>query len=320
MKLLTGSFEERLRESISVAWQIFMEKVGGGQLSINKEASIELRYVFILQQVVSLICFHKDETVKIELETDAQVPNKNCEIDLVLEGEKSQRHYKIAVERKYYQEKHEAENDFSNLLTGSFEERLRESISFAWQIFMEKVGGGQLSINKEASMQLHYACVLQQVVPLIYFRKDETAKIELETGVTIHEDSREIDLVLDGENSQGHYKIAVEMKCHRKKRGGENNFMEGVYEDLIRLEEYCKHAKFKRGVALVMNEKKRLVKPKRKKGKRWCYDISDGATIRGTQESPNSNEEEPVDSQFKKSYEFTWNPKGNFWFLELEGQ
>jgi hypothetical protein len=72
-----------------------------------------------------------------------------------------------------------------NILTGSFEERLRKSISFAWNIFAEKVGTGLLHVNKEALMQLHYSHILQQVVPLVCFSDDEIVKIELETGVKV---------------------------------------------------------------------------------------------------------------------------------------
>jgi len=98
-----------------------------------------------------------------------------------------------------------------NLLTGSFPERLRKGISFAWQVFMKKVGAGLLPINKEASMQLHYACVLQQVIPLVCFKQDEIVKVELESGVHIDGCLHEIDLVLKGNDSRDCHKIAVEM-------------------------------------------------------------------------------------------------------------
>ena len=51
---------------------------------------------------------------------------------------------------------------------GGFKSRLRGSISVAWAIFMQKVGHGLLPINKEASMQLHYAYILQQVPGAAY--------------------------------------------------------------------------------------------------------------------------------------------------------
>ena len=220
-----------------------------------------------------------------------------------------------------------------NLLTGSFEERLRKSISFAWQIFMEKVGAGLLSINKEASMQLQYSYILQQVVPLICFSEDENVKIELETGVKINHRTREIDLILIGSNHQSNHKhrIAVEMKCYRTlassggKRGATNIFMKDVYKDLNLLEEYCDHACFDRGhdcfdrgVALVMNDLERLVNHKKKEAKCWDYDISDGTKVSGLHlTTPIGGK--AIDLKIQKSYEFNWVQKGEFWFLENEG-
>ena len=212
-----------------------------------------------------------------------------------------------------------------NLLSGSFEERLRKSISFAWQVFMEKTGTDLLPINKEASMQLQYSYILQQVVPLICFHKDETVKIELETGVNINGRNREIDLILNGRHSKDrHHRIAVEMKCYRTlassggKRGATDIFMKDVYEDLSLLEEYCNHAGFDQGVALVMNDMERLVYPKKKDAKCWDYDISHGTKI-GNVHLTTPIGGKQIDIRLTKLYEFTWIPKGQFWFLENEG-
>ena len=78
----------------------------------------------------------------------------------------------------------------------SFKVRLRESISAAWEVFKNKVGNDVLSINKEASMQLQYAYILQQILPLIRYSSNETVLLELETGVSIDGSTREIDLLL----------------------------------------------------------------------------------------------------------------------------
>ena len=65
---------------------------------------MQLHYSYILQQVIPLICFHKAETVKIELETGVRINGRNREIDLVLKGEDSHGFHKIAVEMKCYRE------------------------------------------------------------------------------------------------------------------------------------------------------------------------------------------------------------------------
>ena len=225
------------------------------------------------------------------------------------------------------------------LLAGTFEERLRKSISFAWQVFMEKTATDLLSINKEASLQLHYSYVLQQVIPLICFNENERVNFELETSVDINERIREIDLVLMGSDSRGDcHKIAVEMKCYRKLtssgklRGATDIFMKDVYEDLKLLEEYCHFAEFDRGILLVMNDLERLVHPNIKRGKCWDYDISNNVEVEDIHlTTPIGGKE--IDIRLKKSYKFEWdkmNRKGNkvdrkegeedkFWFLEVEG-
>lgn len=67
----------------------------------------------------------------------------------------------------------------ATILSEDFSIRLRNAISLAWNIFMRKAGNNLLPINKEASMQLHYAYILQQILPLITFKDDEMAVIEL---------------------------------------------------------------------------------------------------------------------------------------------
>jgi len=211
-----------------------------------------------------------------------------------------------------------------NLLTGSFQERLMKSISFAWLVFSKKVGNDLLPINKEASMQLHYAYVLQQVIPLICFDQNEIVQIELESSVHVDGRSREIDLVLEGNDSRDIHKIAVEMKCYRKTassgkpRGAQDIFMKDVYADLKLLEDYCEHAGFDRGILLVMTDHEYFVNPKSRTGKTWDYDISNGYQVKSIHlTTPLGGEE--IDIRLKKSYEFNWDKCGNFWFMEIEG-
>lgn len=213
-----------------------------------------------------------------------------------------------------------------NELDGKFEQRLRKSISFAWNIFTEKVGTGMISINKEASMQLHYASILLQVVPLMCYEESEHVNVELETSVEVNGKRREIDLIISGSNSKSGstYRIAVEMKCYRTlassggTRGAPNMFMRDVYEDLSLLEAYCDQANYDQAVALVMTDMEALVYPTKKEGKCWDYDISQGTKISNVHiQTPIGGKDVAI--QLKKSYEFNWIKKGQFWFLENEG-
>jgi hypothetical protein len=176
----------------------------------------------------------------------------------------------------------------TNFITAStHEERLRYAVSAAWEIFARKVGGKTIPVNKEASMQLQYAYILRQLLPLTSQSSSEDADIELETGVATNSGSNEIDILLKSKSTKGESSIAIELKCYRKitasggKRGATDIFMKDVYEDLGILEEYVSLGIANRGVALVMNDLARFVNPKTKAGKCWAYDISDGHSISG---------------------------------------
>lgn len=205
-----------------------------------------------------------------------------------------------------------------------FENRLRSAISIAWCVFARKVGGGLISINKEASMQLQYAYILKQLLPLTLQQKDEFVEIELETGVKTKTGANNIDLLVRATSPTGRTSIAVEMKCYRTiaasggNRGAHDIFMKDIYEDLQILEEYVDLGHAAKGVALVMNDLERFVQPRVKTGKCWAYDISHQHTF------PGGNISVPIGGKkvsvcLQNSYTFDWKKFGDFWFLELEG-
>jgi hypothetical protein len=206
----------------------------------------------------------------------------------------------------------------------AFETRLRRAISIAWSVFARKVGGQLIPINKEASMQLQYAYVLKQLLPLTLHNLGESVELELESGVKTSGGSNNIDILLCGDSSLGRTRIAIEMKCYRTlaasggNRGAHDIFMKDVYEDLHILEEYVTAGHASAGVALVMNDLERFVNPKVKNGKCWHYDISQGHTFPGGNINiPIGGKE--VNVSLQNAYTFNWAKFGNFWFAELEG-
>jgi len=213
-----------------------------------------------------------------------------------------------------------------NLLNGSFEDRLRSSISFSWDVFSRKVGSGIISINKEASMQLHYASILNKILPLITIEADESAYVELETGINVERKLREIDLLVTGSKGESTCRIAIEVKCYKtkaasgKKRGATDIFMKDVYDDLHILERYCEEGHADKGIALVMNDRKGFISPKDKKAKCWDYDISDGKVVGPIELTTQvGNTKTPIHISLKRQYIFSWQQHGSFWFSELEG-
>ncbi len=206
----------------------------------------------------------------------------------------------------------------------SFSERMRAAVNLSWIMFSRKVGNGLVPINKEASMQLQYAYVLQQLLPLITFHENENFEIELETGVQVNGRSREIDLLFRGEFGEQKHSIAIEMKCYRTlaasggARGATDIFMKDVYEDFYLLEQYVLSEIAQEGVSLVMNDLPRLVNPKNKNAKCWDYDISNGASF-GPIHLTTPIGGKRVNIRLVKSYTLSWVQYGDFWFMEAQG-
>jgi len=207
--------------------------------------------------------------------------------------------------------------------------RMRSVVSLAWSLFAKKVGGGLIEINKEASMQLQFSYILQQILPLITFNKNEEFKLELET--TPKKFKNEIDVFLSGKwRGQGTVKthrIAVELKCYKElassgnKRGAKNIFMKDVYEDLGLLEDlvHSNQPSADVGIALVMTDMENLVNPKKKDGRCWEYDISNNVTF-GPKHFTTPVAGKPVDIKLQKKYNLQWIRYGGFWFSEIEGK
>ncbi|MDO6501189.1 hypothetical protein [Photobacterium sanguinicancri] len=202
--------------------------------------------------------------------------------------------------------------------------RMSDAVSFCWNVFSKKVGSGLIPINKEASMQLQFAYILKQYIPLITFNPSDQFSIELETSVEVDGKWREIDLVFIGESLNKRFSIAIEMKCYKEKassgkpRGATDIFMKDVYFDLFLLERYVHYKHVNKGIALVMNELERLVHPKQKLAKCWMYDISHNVKVDPSSfETPIGGKN--VNFNLNYSYHFLWKQFGNkIWFAELQ--
>ena len=202
-------------------------------------------------------------------------------------------------------------------------DRAIEAIRYAWSSFCKKVGGGVIQVNKEASMQLHFAHTLQQVAPLIIYCTDEHIEIELETAIFDGEKNCEADIMVIVSKGSEKFKIAMELKCYREitasggKRGAQDIFMKDVYEDLTLIEKYCEVGEADYGIALVMNDYKNFIYPKSKVAKCWDYDISDGTIVQpGHYTTPIGGKK--INIIIKNEYKFDWVEEGEFYFAFLE--
>ncbi len=212
-----------------------------------------------------------------------------------------------------------------NVESDNLSERMLAAVKLSWIAFSRKVGNGLIPINKEASMQLQYAYILQQILPIITFHPNEKLTIELESGASVMGRNRSIDLLFKGSFQDQHHSIAIEMKCYRTlaasggARGATDIFMKDVYEDLFLLEQYQVAGIAQQGIALVMNDLQRLVLPKNKSAKCWDYDISDGASF-GPVRLTTPIGGKPVNISLDKLYTLNWVKYGSFWFMEVQGK
>jgi hypothetical protein len=202
--------------------------------------------------------------------------------------------------------------------------RVNDMINLCWESFSAKVGCGLIEVNKEASMQLHFAYILKNAADLVVYNKDEQVTIELETSIPVNGRLRECDIVIRIEKADRLYFLPIEMKCYKTKsssgglRGAQDLFRHGIYEDLQLLENYCSES-ILQGIHLTMTDNRSCVFPKSKAGKSWIYDISHGSTISEILSLDTPIGGKPVSVSLNKNYIFDWKQVGNYYFLQLKG-
>ena len=96
------SFEYRLRQAISVAWLAFSRKVGGGIIPVNKEASMQLQYAYVLKQLLPFTIQNTGENADLELENGVKTKFGSNKIDIFLRGTSPKGETHIAIEMKCY--------------------------------------------------------------------------------------------------------------------------------------------------------------------------------------------------------------------------
>ena len=59
----------RIENIVTLCWESFSAKVGNGIIAINKEASMQLQFAYLLKNALDLTVYDSDEAVELELET-----------------------------------------------------------------------------------------------------------------------------------------------------------------------------------------------------------------------------------------------------------
>jgi len=114
-------------------------------------------------------------------------------------------------------------------------QRLARILDESWEILMQRIATGRVSINKEASLQLHYSSVLLTYGELFCVEPRETFTIELESA----SGRKSIDITC----ALGETRASIELKCFRKASNRAcDTDMYDVWYDLERLLSYQEFA------------------------------------------------------------------------------
>ena len=105
-------------------------------------------------------------------------------------------------------------------------ERLSFIINESWQILFQRIVSGKQLINKEASLQLQLARILNDLGNAYCIVPDETFQLELETGYN----GKNIDITCH----LGEVKAAIELKCFIKSSNRAKDL--DMYDALIDIE------------------------------------------------------------------------------------
>lgn len=204
-------------------------------------------------------------------------------------------------------------------------DRVNWAIELAWNITVCKIVDGEISVNKEASLQLHYSVILKAVLELIKFSPTERVDIKLETGVTIEEKPYIIDILLEYEDGTERKRHSIELKCYKsitsseKKRGASDIFMKDVYLDLYYSELYLQYDCAHQSTCLVFTDYENFIRPKSKKTKNWTYDISQGHFLKGRHfNTPIGGKD--INFKLRNNYKFDWKERGKYWAALLRPQ
>jgi hypothetical protein len=195
----------------------------------------------------------------------------------------------------------------------SLKSRMRWMLATAWEICLHRIVSGRISINKESSLQLHYAYVLAQMGELACIEQGEDFKIELET----HHAGKNIDIWCALRDCEA----AIELKCFRKASNrATDTDMYDVLKDISRLESYC-HVTLRRFICLTDNgyytnavHKGHAGSVSIGNGRRYQKDVSITPSWAGKWKDSTRDTEIVL----KSNFEFAWRSIGGWHYLFME--
>jgi hypothetical protein len=199
-----------------------------------------------------------------------------------------------------------------NIIVDKIDDRMRWILLTAWEVCIYRIFTERIKINKESSLQLHYAYILTQVGELACIDKDESFKIELET----HHAGKNIDIWC----SLNGYEAAIELKCFRKVSNRAKDIdMYDVLNDITRLESYS-HVAIRKFICLTDDEFYTKLSHRGHadsvsigNGKRYDKNVAITPTWVGKWKDVKRN-----GILLKNDIEFAWNNLGSWFYLFMD--
>jgi hypothetical protein len=144
-------------------------------------------------------------------------------------------------------------------------EVLEEIISLGLKLFKNKISGGTIDFNNEASMQMQLGIILNTIGKLFESKQNDTFNIELESNFFIDSyftksksNKARIDIAMCFGNKEAYSTAAIELKYFKKSNLKEPNNRYDVFCDISNLEKY-KEDFFDIGYLLVLTDHEHYV-------------------------------------------------------------
>jgi len=145
---------------------------------------------------------------------------------------------------------------------------LEEIISLGFQILQNKISGGLIDFNNEASIQMQLGIILNTIGKLFESKQNDTFNIELESNFFINSNfvksgsnKAKIDIAMCFGNKDTFSTAAIELKYLKKSSFREPNNRYDVICDISNLEKY-KEEYFDIGYLLVLTDHEHYVNQK----------------------------------------------------------
>lgn len=133
-------------------------------------------------------------------------------------------------------------------------ERLKRVFELSYECLRQKINGGRIHMENEASLQLQFAGIIKSVGELFEIHRNEFFSIELEKPVELSDQTfgksgtikAKIDIYCSYTNiaTQKVESMAIELKFFKRKNHREPNNRYDVFADIHNLENYGQFADF----------------------------------------------------------------------------